>query len=546
MILARNGALVPRLRVRLLETAMSMNHITNVTDAVKFVLACPHVSSTDETMQKPLFLALSDYSSNIDLCSLIINDSAIRDIDSCWRLVSPESGSSVIHHAAASGEIRLLELLRARGASLDIDFDGSAFYQAIKSGNVESVKFFIREDPNLATLYINGSGDIPPPIIEASKLMSGDNMVRCMIEHGADVNRGVNHLSPEARESYYSSIFISLDRGSISMANIHAKRGLLRTLSFQQLQRFIGCGFDINLEIGDETPLSYAASSGKIDWVEWLIDHGANVDGPISGGQSTLSSPLMEAIWGRHDAAAIVDILVDNGADVNGTRNYEVKDGLIVASSVHLAIITADMGVLRALLRRDANVNLEGDNYGIPLKKATVDGNVEVIRLLVSHGADINAVVQGIPVLHEAIFNRQLEAVSVLLDLGAHINISDHVRGTPLQLAKAMYASDLIHLLRTHGAQEACNLRGSSKFHYQSCRDISTTSLVSSRTEIEPLDSRLFKRRRSLALQTWGSYAFETHAIEPNGISCGEDFIKYVENKKHQHFDQNSDLKRHQ
>ncbi|KAF5870291.1 putative sex-determining protein fem-1 protein [Botrytis fragariae] len=118
--------------------------------------------------------------------------------------------------------------------------------------------------------------------------------------------------------------------------------------------------------------------------------------------------------------------------------DLEIKN-LVVAYPAHLAIIKNNQQVLQVLLSHNADINLQGENYGVLLKEASVNGKPHLMKLLASHRADVNAIGQGIPVLHEAILNRQPEAVSVLLDLGAYINILDYAQGTPLQLSKAMH-----------------------------------------------------------------------------------------------------------
>ncbi|KAJ8063321.1 hypothetical protein OCU04_008551 [Sclerotinia nivalis] len=499
LILARKGALVPHLRARLLEIAISMHNPTDVVRAIYFVQECPHEPSVSETMSSPLFLVLSRDPPNIDACSLIINDSAIHDIDNCWR--SNGSSSSGVYFIASLGEVRLLKLLTARGASLDMDSNGSAFYQAVNSGNVECVKFFIEEDPGISTLYINGNINYSPILNAVEK--GNHNMVRYLIEHGADASRGIGHWSGFEKELYYFTILTAVEMGKTPKSSGIVKRDTRQTLidlSIQQIEELIGYGFDINCEVRGGIFLSHAASSGNLDRVKWLIDHGANVDGHFSGGRSILSSPLMEAIWGCDGPSS----------------GYKVCNGPIVASSVHLAIIKDDVEVLRILLEHNADVNLQGDKYGIPLKEATANGQVNLMRLLVSHGADVNAIGQGIPVLHEAIFNRQLEAVAALLDLGAYINIIDYVRGTPLQLAEAMHYPEMVSLLQRRGAIEVCNLKsaGTSYFCRQARGHTSTASLVLSRKEIETPDSDVFSRRRSVALQTWATYGFDYHGEE--------------------------------
>ncbi|KAF7908887.1 uncharacterized protein EAE98_012445 [Botrytis deweyae] len=467
-ILMHNGPLTPCLRVRLLKIAMSNKNVENGIRAVKFVLECPHEQSVEETLQEPLYLALTGHILNVGICSLIINDPAIHDIDNCWEL-NDRTGSrhSIVHYITSRcysrrlefrqypNEVALLKILGARGASFDRHYNGSTFLYAARYSQVDYFRGFIQGNPKLATFYINGDGLHVTPMEFAASNRNFD-MIRCLLEHGANINRSFSFRLPCFEEDYFSAILTAIEHGNVdSMSEIKVKGGLLDTLSIQQVQKLIGHGFDINMKIKGQNLLSYAASCGNVYRVQWLIDHGADVDGRFQNEQSVLSSPLMETIWGCKSATAaslIVKILLNKGANVDGPRCYKVHNGPIVASCSHLAIMRDSVGILQTLLDHNADVNLHGDDHGVLLKTAAVNGQVQIVKLLVSLGADIDIVGIGPPILHEAIVNRQIEVVVALLDLGAYINIVDHIQRTPLQLAKDMHYAEMVSLLLRRGA----------------------------------------------------------------------------------------------
>ena len=68
-------------------------------------------------------------------------------------------------------------------------------------------------------------------------------------------------------------------------------------------------GAEINPE--GWTPLAYAASSGQVEVVRYLIEVGAKVDAASANG----TTPLMMAARGGH--AATIDLLLAKGADIN-------------------------------------------------------------------------------------------------------------------------------------------------------------------------------------------------------------------------------------
>lgn len=109
-----------------------------------------------------------------------------------------------------------------------------------------------------------------------------------------------------------------------------------------------------------------------------------------------------------------------------------------------LAAIKGDAAAVERFLRDGADVNGEAAFLGSPLKAVVERDNVEMIRLLVRHGADINR--HGDSLLMTAIERGKPETVRALVDLGADVNRRHH-SDTPLGVAVAQGKSDLVKLL---------------------------------------------------------------------------------------------------
>jgi ankyrin repeat protein len=90
-----------------------------------------------------------------------------------------------------------------------------------------------------------------------------------------------------------------------------------------------------------------------------------------------------------------------------------------------------------------------------PLIAASRAGNVAMIRLLTSHGADPNlsdaAVNSWTPLLH-AIHKAQPAAAAALLAAGANPNGTDSDGTTPLMMAAGYGYTGIVKLLLAHGA----------------------------------------------------------------------------------------------
>ena len=83
------------------------------------------------------------------------------------------------------------------------------------------------------------------------------------------------------------------------------------------------------------------------------------------------------------------------------------------------AIYDDDMVEVRRLLTIGVNVDERYENRDTALHCASAKGRVEVIKLLVEHGADKEAKdADGATPLHLAAFNGHVEAIKLLVQLG--------------------------------------------------------------------------------------------------------------------------------
>ena len=90
--------------------------------------------------------------------------------------------------------------------------------------------------------------------------------------------------------------------------------------------------------------------------------------------------PLEVACWRGNKE--IVELLIENGADVNYADECEFRTALMMASHHGHAEI------VRILLKHGANVNAEDDYYATSLTRAAEAGHFEIVRVLLAHGAN--------------------------------------------------------------------------------------------------------------------------------------------------------------
>jgi ankyrin repeat protein len=105
------------------------------------------------------------------------------------------------------------------------------------------------------------------------------------------------------------------------------------------------------------------------------------------------------------------------------------------------------------LIQRGADVNEEKPDGWTPALSAAFKGHRDILELLLSHGADANAKDQfGRSLLHYA--SDSTDMIGLLLDKGADVNVKDYEGRSPLLLAKEKGHTEIVELLRQHGAEE--------------------------------------------------------------------------------------------
>jgi ankyrin repeat protein len=242
----------------------------------------------------------------------------------------------------------------------------------------------------------------------------------------------------EAGEIGYCLLTLPLHYASLS--------GLCRSV-----EHLLEAGADVN-GTGNRygNALQAACSSGSIETVQMLIDHGADL------------SPKNRICTSLHVAAAtgdvkIMHVLLENGADVNATDGDS-------KTALYQACQDGQVEMVRMLLGHGADVNL-GGIYGTALQEAcavptstTSPQGLEsryatIVRILLDHGADVNGHLRGSrPALSLACASGRPEIVQMLIDRGADVNERDEFWGTVICVAAHHGHKDTIRILLDRGA----------------------------------------------------------------------------------------------
>ncbi|MCY4077157.1 MAG: ankyrin repeat domain-containing protein [Acidobacteria bacterium] len=188
-----------------------------------------------------------------------------------------------------------------------------------------------------------------------------------------------------------------------------------------------------------------ATRAGDAAAVRALLDAGVEVDAPEPDGTTALHRAV------HRDDPAIVELLIGAGADVDLTNDYGV-------TPLSLACTNGSAEAVARLLDAgaDPEVRTEGETA---LMTAVRTGSVDVVKLLIAHGADLGAteLASGQTLLMTAAAEMHPSLVRLLLARGADVHARSVVGFTPLLFA--VRAGDLESVRLLIGAGASANER---------------------------------------------------------------------------------------
>ena len=149
-------------------------------------------------------------------------------------------------------------------------------------------------------------------------------------------------------------------------------------------------------------------------------------------------------------------------AACGGADGYECTASPVKQEQFGKLAAMSGLAGMKEMLAGDPSLvhaRINGTNDERPLHWAALTGDIDVVSLLIEHGADINAVdAQGLTALHWAAWQGQLDIAKLLVAEGSAINAVSVHNNTPLDRAIQDGHQEVADYLRSAGGKRGLDL----------------------------------------------------------------------------------------
>jgi ankyrin repeat protein/WD40 repeat protein len=421
------------------------------------------------------------------------------------------SDESLLHQAVrdwdredSATDSLIIDLLLAKGLDINFqDIDGNTpLHRAIKDEQKEKALHLVSSKANLNVMNNNGWS----PTMLSVRRQQVDVLTQ-LLAAGADVNLAgkdqwnalhlsvgeVDEKQGETLEDANKIFELILKSGADveSKTNSGASALWLATANkrTEVVKVLLKSGVEIDSQTNrGNTALLEAAEEHQFNLFQLLIDSGANIKHLNKEGNTALHLILSSNVAENSELIAMVNKLIDLGADINAKSQKGYTPLL-------LAVKSGYVNVTKALIAAGANPNAKDIRKRTPLLEAvskghleildillpliddidhmpisgwnallnTVDGSnslkealrVDIAQRLLAHGANINSQLNsGKSVLNLAVSNDLKLLFDLYIRSGANVNLTDKQGRTALFEAAfdVNTRADMISTLIAHGA----------------------------------------------------------------------------------------------
>eukprot|EP00833_Pecoramyces_ruminatium_P017168 jgi/Orpsp1_1/1191200/evm.model.d7180000084087.1 len=400
---------------------------------------------------------------NLDLMKILIqtNLTQIKDV------YNNNNNNELLIYAVSKGNLSIIQYLIENGLNAN---QTPLLFEAIKNNNMDLIKYFVESGANCNEC------------LDAIRDLHPDNfysIISYLIDHGLDVNKSndngetvlifaINQYNNKAIDKIMESNVIIDD---IKIDNNYDIFEKIIKLNRKELMKII---INNNFHLNDTEclPLSIAIKYSDNDTVNYLVEHGAliNTKNNIRSIRNQ-KTPLYYAI--EKGDVNLVKYLIDHGAnivDLNCCVDLYLFKKVIQSGNAYLfnlikngiyntkyeCLIYAikykfNIAITHLVEKRHFNVNEKDEFNRTALYFSILNGDENITRYLVNHGADINTYMKhsGTP-LNNAIIYKYDKIAKLLIDEGADLNKRDGRRKSysPLELSIRINKNIALYLMK--------------------------------------------------------------------------------------------------
>jgi uncharacterized protein len=382
-------------------------------------------------------------------------------------------GSTPLQWAVYKGDVAEVRRLLKAGADVTLanNYGATPMTLAAEVANTDMLKLL---------LEVGANADSPNPegqtVLMAVARTGNVEAAQLLVGHGATV---------DAREKWggQTALMWASARRHPEMMQLLISKGAdvnARSIDRDYQRHVTAEGRPKNLDSGGLTPLLYAARENCGACVDVLLKNRADIDLPDPDGVSPLLLAILNANWD------LAKQLITAGADVNQWDIFGEAPLLTAVdlrnridggrASIDPTNTTRGLAIVNLLIERGADPNIQllfkpanvrGTTFtrGVtPLIRAAFNGDAEVVKILLAHGADatISTADRQTPI-HAVLAGRApepqaLELIKILQKAGtdvtviALVNHPEEIRGgTALHYAVRKRYKEVIKLLASFG-----------------------------------------------------------------------------------------------
>lgn len=406
-----------------------------------------------ETEKYPIYCAVKN--KNLNMIKILLNNN-----------FDLKRESYILSYAMENSDENIVKYLVENGADM-YSYEITALYQAVLNLNPKLVEYFLDKG---ASIEKAGGTDVYGNIMMAAAGSKFNNS-----NDKSPVDLTLLEKSAENSAKITEMLIGKADKNIIN-DSLEGKTPLIIAVGNSYIDTakiLIENGADVNsVDFEGWSALNYAVNNGDIEIAKLLLENKAKIKDELL---IAIKSPIVES------RINIMKLLIDNKANINYTDengfnplNIAIESGdmeltkfLITnganvnslmqdgVSLIGYAIAQNNMDLLQILIENGANVNYTGgDSWAnTPLQTASRLGLDNVVRILLTRNADINAVdMNGNTALHTAALNSQLSVVKLLLEKNPNLDIQNKVGNTALHLAVISGNIDIVGELVLKGA----------------------------------------------------------------------------------------------